>query len=110
MEQCKAFYIAVTNAFTWGKGKTLLEAIKNAKYKKFEHPKTFSTKSPQIYITQFLLKEDTPDDVAENLQKCYNVDGMGSIRFYEGGDKDERERDLKQVEQYIIGTCWINND
>jgi hypothetical protein len=110
MDQCKAFYVAVTNACTWGKGKTLLEAIANAKYKKFEKPKEYSTKSPQIYVTQFLLREDTPDDIAENLQKCYNVDGFGGVRFYEGGDKAERERDLQQVEQYIMGTCWINND
>lgn len=98
MEQLKSFYIVINQLENrWGKGVTMREAMSSS-----GSPRT------RFEIFQFILKEETPNDVVENLCHCYQVDAYGSVVFYDG-KTPEWEKDKKQADEYIIGYTLIES-
>lgn len=108
----KAFYFVLTvSGFggLWRKG-TSVDACLVA----LGNPKEFV-----LYIG--CCKDDTPDDVVENLSKCWNVNNWGGLNFYEPDHysvatnspehieaKETYEKDQAQAKEFFLG--WLTQE
>lgn len=93
----KAIYYCATNARTWGKGRTISEAKKNACL----HSRA-DEKKRQFYVMAALFDDPTTEEL-ENLFACITADQIdGSPKYY---DAERTEEDTKMIKEKHIG--WL---
>ncbi len=92
----KAVYYCATDSHTWGKGFTIKEAKKNAKFRA----------GMKFYVTACVFDADADgftEDIFKNLYACINANQIhGNPEFYTDGRTEE---DTRQIETYLVG--WL---
>lgn len=93
-----AFFIIASN-FQWGRHLDLVEALKIAGVKADD-------KKVSYLITTFLFKEDTTDEIRQNILNCYCVNSFGSIVRCNGLE----QVDIDQINEYLIGWTYYRHE